>query len=116
MTTIMNLRSQPRLQADEVVQVTVLGDREIPLEGRVANYSCYGIRLLIPERVAIGAAVKVEWSNTLLLGEVCYCQPCKGEFAIGMSLEHAIYNTLELARLAQRLLDESSQPEWKTEP
>jgi hypothetical protein len=65
----------------------------------------------IDARVSIGAAVKVEWSDTLLLGEVCYCRPEGKGFAIGLRLEHAVYNTSELARLAKRLLDELPQKE-----
>jgi hypothetical protein len=107
----MDLRSQLRLEADEPVHVTVLGESETKLLGRVTNYSAHGIGLVIEARVSIGAAVKVEWSDTLLLGEVCYCQPTQGGFAIGLELEHALYNTSELARLAKRLLDEAPQEE-----
>jgi hypothetical protein len=107
----MDLRSQLRLEADEPVHVTVLGECETKLLGRITNYSAHGMGLVIYSPVSIGAAVKVEWSNTLLLGEVCYCQPAGEGYAIGLQLEHALYNTAELARLAKRLLDEVSQPE-----
>ena len=88
-------------------QLTVLGDHQRTLACRVADYWNSGVRLITPERVATGAAVKVEWSNTLLLGEICFCEPCDGQFAVGLYVEHAIYNTVELGRLAQRILDES---------
>jgi hypothetical protein len=114
----MDLRSQLRLEADEPVHVTVLGESETKLLGCITNYSAHGMGLVIDSPVSIGAAVKVEWSNTLLLGEVCYCQPAGEGFAIGLQLEHALYNTAELARLAKRLLDEAAQlemPEVKVE-
>jgi hypothetical protein len=114
----MDLRSQLRLETDEPVHVTVLGECETKLLGRVTNYSAHGMGLVIDAPVSIGEAVKVEWSNTLLLGEVCYCQPAEKGFAIGLQLEHALYNTSELARLAKRLLDEAPQeemPEVKVE-
>src|SRR6266851_2835498 len=107
----MELRSLPRLEADEPVHVTVLGECETELLGRVTDYTAQGIGLVIDARVSVGTAVKVEWSNTLLLGEVCYCRPAGKGFAIGLQLEHALYNTIELARLAKRLLDESAQEE-----
>ena len=107
----MDLRSQLRLEADEPVHVTVLGECEAQLLGRITNYSTNGMALVIDARVSVGTAVKVEWSNTLLLGEVCYCRPVKEGYAIGLLLEHALYNTAELARLAKRLLDESPQEE-----
>jgi PilZ domain-containing protein len=107
----MDLRSQLRLEADEPVHVTVLGECETTLLGRITNYSANGMALEIDAQVSIGTAVKVEWSNTLLLGEVCYCTPAGEGFSIGLRLEHALYNTSELARLAKRLLDESPQEE-----
>jgi hypothetical protein len=67
--------------------------------------------LLIDREVPLGAAVKVEWSQTLLLGEVCYCRPEGEGFVVGLQLEHALYTTAELARLARRLVDESPQEE-----
>ena len=48
--------------------------------------------------------MKLESGHILLLGEVRYCRPEADGFAIGLDLEHALYNTEELARLAQRLL------------
>ena len=107
----MDLRSQLRLEADEPVHVTVLGECETKLMGRITNYSSFGLGLTVDRRVPLGAAVKVEWSNTLLLGEVCHCRQEGDGFSIGLELEHALYNTAELARLAKRLLDESPQEE-----
>jgi hypothetical protein len=103
----MDLRSQLRLEIDEPVHVTVLGECETKLLGRVTNYSDYGMGLLIDREVPLGVVVRVEWSQTLLLGEVCYCRPEGEGFAIGLQLEHALYHTAELGRLARRLVDES---------
>jgi hypothetical protein len=107
----MDLRSQLRLEADMPVHVTVLGKCETKLLGRITNYSNFGLGLTVDRQVPLGAAVKVEWSNTLLLGEVCHCRQEADGFSIGLELEHALYNTAELARLAKRLLDESPQEE-----
>jgi hypothetical protein len=107
----MDLRSQLRLKADEPVHVTVLGECETQLVGRITNYSANGMALEMDAELSLGTAVKVEWTNTLLLGEVCYCRPVGEGFAIGLRLEHALYNTSELARLAKRLLDESTPQE-----
>jgi hypothetical protein len=95
----LDLRSQLRLDADEPVHVTVLGECEAQLSGRITNYSANGMGLEIDAQVSIGAAVKVEWSNALFLGEVCHCRPVGEGFAIGLRLEHALYNMSDLARL-----------------
>jgi hypothetical protein len=107
----MDLRSQLRLEADEPVHVTVLGEGEAQLLGRITNYSANGMAIVVGSKVSIGAAVKVEWTDTLLLGEVCYCRRVGEGFAIGLRLEHVVHNTSELARLAKRLLDELPQEE-----
>jgi hypothetical protein len=103
----MELRSQPRLETNEPVHVTVMGESETKFLGRITDYSSRGLGLLADGPAPQGAAVKVEWGDTLLLGEVCYCHPEGEGFAIGLDVEHALYHTEELARLAKRLLDEA---------
>jgi hypothetical protein len=107
----MELRSQSRTETDEPVKVTVLGECEAHFSGRITNFSSYGIGLMLESPIAIGAAVKVEWINTLLLGEVCRCQSVAGGFCVGLQLEHALYNTLQLAEFAKRILDEGPAAE-----
>ena len=102
----MDSRSQPGLETDEPVHVTVLGECDTKFLGRITNSSTRGIGLRIDRLVPLGSAVKVEWGQTLLLGEVRYCRPEGDGFTIGLDLEHALYHTEELARLARRLLEE----------
>jgi len=104
----MDLRSQLRLETNEPVHVTVLGECETKLLGRIINYSSHGMSLSIAKPVPVGAAVKIEWSHTLLLGEVIDCRRDEDGYAIGLELEHALYNTAELAKLAKRILDEAA--------
>ena len=111
----MDSRSQPRLEIDEPVHVTVLGECDTKFLGRITNSSTRGIGLVIDRRVPLGSAVKVEWGNTLLLGEIRYCRPEGDGFAIGLDLEHALYQTEELARLAERLLEEDQRQEDRQE-
>jgi hypothetical protein len=102
----MDSRSQPRLETDEPVHVTVLGECDTRFLGRITNTSMRGIGLLADQPAPIGSAVKVEWGETLLLGEVCHCRLEGAGYAIGLELEHALYHTEELARLAAILMDE----------
>ncbi len=111
----MDSRAHIRSDSNEPVHVTLLGDSQKTLLGRITNNSKHGIGLLIEEPAPIGSAVKVEWDSTLLLGEVCYCRAEGNSFAIGLELEHALYNTAELGRLAKRLLDEVA-PQRETQP
>jgi hypothetical protein len=104
----MDLRSEPRWKANDPVDITILGEPEICFTALITNFCSYGVGLLTDRPVPMGTAVKVEWSNTLLLGEVCHCGAVERGFSIGLSLEHALYNTLQLAELARRLLEEES--------
>ena len=104
----MDSRSEPRLVTKELVQVTILGECDTKFLGRITNSSNRGIGLLADQPAALGSAVKVEWGHTLLLGEVCHCHPEGVGYAIGLELEHALYHTEELARLAAVLLGEEN--------
>ena len=112
----MDSRSQPRLETDEPVHVTALGECDTKFLGRITNSSPRGIGLVVDRRVPLGSAVKVEWGHTLLLGEVRYCRAEGDGFAIGLDLEHALYHTEELARLARRLLEDQRQEDRQEKP
>ena len=105
----MDSRSQARLETNEPVHVTVLGECDTTFLGRITNSSSRGIGLLAGQPAPLGSAVKVEWGHTLLLGEVCHCRPEGNGYAIGLELEHALYNTEELARLAAAILSEENK-------
>jgi PilZ domain len=101
----MDSRSQPRLEANEPVHVTVLGACDTKFLGRITHSSSRGIGILADQPAPLGSAVKVEWGHILLLGEVCHCRPEGDGYTIGLELEHALYHTEELARLAAILLE-----------
>ena len=106
----MDSRSEPRLETNELVQVTVLGACDTRFLGRITNSSSRGIGILADQPASLGSAVKLEWGHTLLLGEVCHCRREGDGYAIGLELEHALYHTEELARLAAILLEEDKIP------
>jgi hypothetical protein len=98
---------QPRFEGTGPVRVTFLGGDRKPIEGRALGVSDEGLRLLVQEAAALGAALRVEWDDSEVLGEVRYCESRPDGFALGVSIEHALVGTRELARLANRLLGES---------
>ncbi len=103
----MEKRREPRIPVDHEVGVTLLGGEPLQLTGRISNISGRGIRLLLPQKIALGTALRVDWPDGLLLGEVCYCQAEEGGgFSAGLTLEHVLYNLHELAALARQLLNE----------
>lgn len=102
----MEKRAGPRFPVDKVVFVTPLDGGSAQFQARMQDLSGTGMRLLLPLPVSSGTLLKVEWDDTLLLGEVCYCDPADGGFAAGLELQHALLQTGELARLSRRLLHE----------
>jgi hypothetical protein len=94
-----------QLQAGEPVQVTVLVEGEGGSPGTVAQSRNDNVELLIGKPAPFGAAVKLEGSDSLFLGEILSCRPEGDKFAVRVELRHALYNTQELARLAKRILD-----------
>lgn len=102
----MEKRSEPRFDENRPVSVTVLREPQRELAGRIVNLSGRGMRIAVDAPVAAREPVKLEWDGTLLLGEVCYCEESGGAYALGLHLEHALFDTHELARLARRLAGE----------
>lgn len=100
----MDSRKEPRIPVEGDVKVTLLGNVEASFPGRAMNLSGKGMRLEIGRPLAPGSPVKVEAGDTLMLGEVMYCQAQAQGFAIGVALEQALYDVADLARLAARLL------------
>jgi len=104
----MERRHQPRLECNRRVRITVLGEKESTFSGRLANVSGTGMRLLVNRPIREGSVLKVEYGETLYLGEVCYCQPQQRGYAAGIMLEHSLVCTDELAKLARQLQAQSA--------
>jgi hypothetical protein len=86
-------RREPRFEIDQPVSVTNLEQRDIILNGRLANFSANGTCLILAQNLRPETMVKVEWGGTMLLGEIIYCTPQGSEFAAGLELEDALYET-----------------------
>jgi len=104
-----------RLQAHQTVQVTVLGQGADPVEGTLDNFSSGGMRLLLDLELPMDAALRVEWEDSMVLGDVRYCVPQGDRYAVGLEIQHTLTDMAGLARLAERMLDAgvSMQPTRK---
>ncbi len=94
-------RHEPRFESNQPVTVTNLEQPGMPLLGRLVNFSANGTRMLLTSEVQPGTMVKVEWGGTILLGEIIYCTPLGTEFAVGLELEDALYETEMLESMAE---------------
>jgi len=102
-------RSEPRFDAQKTVIVTPLEENSTPLPALAVEVSGNGMRLILSRPLPIGAAVKVEPDDSMILGEVCYCQPRSGGFLVGLKLNQVLSNLEQLAKLNRRLLGEEAR-------
>jgi hypothetical protein len=100
------MSSSMALHPGDTVALTILTEPATRREGQIhgRNHAC--IELISDVPAAPGAAVKLERESELFLGEVRFCRQTHGGYALDIGLRHAIYDTVELARLAHKLLDE----------
>ncbi|HPQ17311.1 MAG TPA: PilZ domain-containing protein, partial [Bryobacteraceae bacterium] len=69
----MERRAGPRYEAGQSAQARLLDGGSDVFPVRIENVSGAGMRLLLDRPLALGALIKVEWDDVLLLGEVRYC-------------------------------------------
>lgn len=96
----MERRTEPRVDFNEELRVTVLGQPDSEaFKGSALDLSGSGMRLLSPVSIPCGAPVKVEIGDFLLLGEVIRVQASAGGHAIALKLMHSLDVTVDLYRL-----------------
>jgi hypothetical protein len=101
----MHTRCEQRLNATLIpVQVTGLGTLHIQTPGRALDVSRNGLRLAVPEPIPIGSLLRIELEDSIVFGEVRYCQDHESWHAVGLFVEEVLVGESELSRLVvQRL-------------
>jgi hypothetical protein len=96
----MERRKEPRVEINQDVTVTVLGDPDwSPFRATAMDMSGGGMRILSPRQVPYQAAVKVQAGDLLLLGEVIRVQEGEGGYTLGLKLQHSLDLMGDLHRL-----------------
>jgi len=106
----MERRREPRIQADQKVDLIVLGTDTGAIDAHATQFSGRGMRLVVRQAVPLGTAVKVQGDDWLVLGEVCYCRKERLSFVIGLKLEHSLTGLRELEELNRKFTSEELQP------
>lgn len=112
MVLAMDQRSEPRYPVVGPAKVTVLGNNPTEIHGSIVNLSGKGMRILLEAAVPAGSAVRIDVDGTVLLGEICYCQPEGFCYAAGFELEQAFTLSEELAALMRGISAACEQPNW----
>jgi hypothetical protein len=88
---------------NEAVRVTLLGGRPAKAEAHVAGQENDRLQLRLDRALPAGSTVKLEWENCMLLAEVVVCRREGESYTAWLDVEHALFNTSELAQLAERV-------------
>jgi hypothetical protein len=105
----MDQRQDPRFTADQPVVVTVLGERETQYAARIRNASGRGLAIEMPSAVRPGTALKMEFADSIVLGEAIYCQGGEGAYLLGVQLDQMLCGLTELReRLQEFAVEEPS--------
>jgi hypothetical protein len=83
----MQARSGERVTSTLIpVQIAGLGDLDLQTFGRVLDISHLGLRLGVLDAVPVGAQLRIELEDSILIGEVRYCENQDSWFAIGLAI------------------------------
>jgi hypothetical protein len=106
----MEQRKQPRLEVNQTLTVTILGEGSDSASrpAVVRNASGVGLGLEMAGPVSPGAALKIEFEDSLMLGEVVYTRPLEKSTMVGVRLRETLRGFAELARVCQEY---SAEPE-----
>lgn len=91
------------LAENETVHLTVLGDCPARTEALVAEQTNDRLQLRVDRQLAAGSTVKIEWEDSILLAEVVVCHREGDSYTAWLDVEHALFNTNDLAQLAERI-------------
>ncbi|MGD0199320.1 MAG: hypothetical protein ABSD27_01070 [Bryobacteraceae bacterium] len=92
-------------QEPKRARVTLIGVKELELYGEVRRIEGSRTEVVVDTPIEPGQALKLEWGEMLLLGEVRACRPEDRRYSVLVEMEHSVRCTQELARLARALLD-----------
>jgi len=105
----MDLRSDSRLHATLIpVQVAGLDSLRLEAPARILDVSQKGLRLGMSESIPVGSLLRVELEDSVIFGEVRYCEDRKTWFAVGLYVEEILIGASPLSRLVATLLDETT--------
>jgi hypothetical protein len=82
---------------DQPVVVTLLDGREVRRRAQVTNASAWGVGIEMRCPVAQGARLRIEFGDSVSLGEVVHCREVAGSYYVGVKLHQALKSVADLA-------------------
>jgi len=87
-------RHQVRLSAI----VSVIGTSAPVIRCEIQNISEKGVQIWADQPLHYASLVRIEYDDSLILGEVVYCKPEQAGWLAGIHAEHALFGLTALAR------------------
>lgn len=79
---------ESRLASTPIEAHVHVGDKGGPIRAEIHNVSRSGLLLVLDQAIPVGAAVKVEMTGMIAVGEIRHCLPKGGNsFAAGMRID-----------------------------
>jgi hypothetical protein len=110
----MDKRREPRFATDQLVSITALGDQRFGQIAKVRNSSGSGLGLLVETQIAAGTALRIEWEDAILLGEVMYSRRVENGHFVGVQLEQVLCGLRELRRSVRGFTGETEEDPVET--
>jgi hypothetical protein len=102
----MERRRSPRFARNDQVLLKQLSDVEGTFDVRIVDASDNGMRIESTLPLRPGTLIQIEGRDTLLLGEVLYCQTINESHFLGVELTSALFGLADLRRLNRSLIQE----------
>lgn len=97
----MDRRREPRVEANQPVFISVLEllpHLSARLEGRAIDLSGRGMRIALGTHIPPGSALKIEMGDSILLGEISYCNPKDNAYVAGVQLDQILRDSASSLR------------------
>jgi len=91
-------RAESRFRVDSPAIITTLAEPFKNATGRLIDVSKSGMRVATRSPFPVGAGVKIQFQDSLVLGEVVRCSAEDAEFVLGISIENAFFGGRASAR------------------
>lgn len=104
----MDRRREPRFDCNQQGRLVIL-DTDESLEVTIVNLSGRGMQLRLKRSIPISTAVRIDYADNLLLGDICYCRVEGDDTTCGVRLSHSLLGPATLANLSRQLDRRSTQ-------
>ena len=96
-----------RYKPDQPVRVTVLESKQL-LRAQIVEMKNRAATLRVEEPVAQQAPIRLDFDDSVILGEVVHCVPEGASFLVSLEVVEAIASLSDLARLVSAVMENGS--------